>query len=548
MKNRRLLLSAETLLFVSLWGHAFGAQAETPPAAELPPSLEQAIARELESLRLSRPAKTIELSCRQAIAAALENNFDIKIARATTAEDAALRDEAWGRFDPYFLASADARKYRYPTVRLLDVGGLTPVGEVKVNPGVLRRASAQLAGTLHLGTTYSLSVQGQREDTPRSAWFGFDPRHTVLVNATITQPLLRGGWLGYNMTDIRQAQNNLAVARATFEEKVADVVASVEKAYWNLVYARERLRVQEAAYREARTFLAVMQARNAVGYQASELDVVGAKAQVETRKYELVQAHADLLAARDRLLLLLNPPGERGFRESHGPGRRTFKIEEVFVEPTSAPSVEPLTVDIDKAIACAFRNRPVYLTYELQIQNQQLEIERRYNELLPRLDLTAEWNQHGLQKTFENSWSQFGTGRYYTWFLGAQLEIPIFNTAARARLRRAQAALQRLTLKKKQFENQLIFDVVKAARDLRAAAWQVKTTKAAVKYARKQLEGEKRRLAGGTSTTYTVLQMQNDVLKAELNALQAVVAYRNALVDLERAKGTLLKRYGIEAR
>jgi outer membrane protein TolC len=369
------------------------------------------------------------------------------------------------------------------------------------------------------------------------------------LNVTLRQPLLKAGWLSYNLADIHTAENNVALARASLEEEVADLVAAVETAYWNLTYATRKLAVQEEAYRETRTFLAMTEQRYQAGYQASELDVVSAKGQVETRKYELINAHVELLAARDTLLTHLNPPGDRTFfRGRQGPPGEAFRIEEIAVEPTTVPTFAPVEVNIDKALETAFRRRPMYLSYELQERNQEIEVDRRRNELWPRFDVVGEWNQHGLQEDVSRAWDELGTGRYYTWYVGLELELPLFMRAERARIREAEEALREISLRKRKFENSLVLDIVKAARDLRAAYWQVRTTASATEYAHKQLEGEKKRLASGTSTSYTVLLMQNDLLNRRLAQLQAVVSYKTALVHLDRAKGTLLSRYSIQVR
>jgi outer membrane protein len=519
------------------------------PAADAPPPLGQEIEREILALRLGPPTTTIELSLEDAVTTALKNNFDIKISEKLSAQDEARLRAARAKFDPYLFAAGSLGGTRYPTVRVLDVGGPAPTTDVAVSPGKNQSANAGLKGTLHTGMTYSVSVQEDREDTPLSGWYGINPRYTVLINASVTQPLLRGGWFAYNLADIRVAENSTAIAQAALEEQLADVVAAVDTAYWNLISAWRRLRVQEEAYRESRTFLAQTERRSLVGYQASEIDVAGARGQVEIRKAELIGADAGLQAARDTLLAVMNPTGSRSFRDVRlGPPGQRRRVEEIAIEPTTIPPIAPLDVNIDEAVDCAFRHRPLYVSYELQIESQEVEVTRRENELLPRLDLLGEWNQHGLEETSPDAWDELGTGRYYTWFLGLQLEVPLFNRAAQARLTEAEERLWELSYQKKKLENTLVLDVIKATRDLRAAYGRVQTTRAAAEYSRKQLDGETKRLARGMSTSYTVLQMQNDLLRLQLEELLAAVTYNTARVALERAKGTLLAKHGIQLK
>ncbi|MFZ2642796.1 MAG: TolC family protein, partial [Verrucomicrobiia bacterium] len=54
------------------------------------------------------------------------------------------------------------------------------------------------------------------------------------------------------------------------------------------------------------------------------------------------------------------------------------------------------------------------------------------------------------------------------------------------------------------------------------------------------------KLKAGTSTTYTVLQMQRDLNDARVTELQAIAAYNKALVALSLQDGTILKRSGVQ--
>ena len=59
------------------------------------------------------------------------------------------------------------------------------------------------------------------------------------------------------------------------------------------------------------------------------------------------------------------------------------------------------------------------------------------------------------------------------------------------------------------------------------------------------LEAEQERFKVGTSTSLLVAQAQRDLLVSELAEIDAIVAYRIALVKLYLAEGSLLERRGI---
>ncbi|HNR37014.1 MAG TPA: hypothetical protein PKO36_17700, partial [Candidatus Hydrogenedentes bacterium] len=57
---------------------------------------------------------------------------------------------------------------------------------------------------------------------------------------------------------------------------------------------------------------------------------------------------------------------------------------------------------------------------------------------------------------------------------------------------------------------------------------------------------EEKRLRLGVSTSYRVLQVQQDLTLAQTQELQARIAYEKALVELRLSEGTLLESLGID--
>jgi len=61
-----------------------------------------------------------------------------------------------------------------------------------------------------------------------------------------------------------------------------------------------------------------------------------------------------------------------------------------------------------------------------------------------------------------------------------------------------------------------------------------------------QLDGEKRRLTVGLSTSYQVLQIQNDLLEAQTAEVQSSVQLLKAMTEYRRQTGEVLELFGIE--
>jgi len=59
------------------------------------------------------------------------------------------------------------------------------------------------------------------------------------------------------------------------------------------------------------------------------------------------------------------------------------------------------------------------------------------------------------------------------------------------------------------------------------------------------VSAEEKRLQLGTTTSYQVLLVQEDLAAAQVQELQAHIAYEKSLVDYQLATGTVLRELGI---
>ncbi len=75
------------------------------------------------------------------------------------------------------------------------------------------------------------------------------------------------------------------------------------------------------------------------------------------------------------------------------------------------------------------------------------------------------------------------------------------------------------------------------------SAWEsVDATKQARIYAEAALDAEQKKYAVGKSTTFTVLQLQNNLTSARSQEIRALANYNEALANLAAAEGTTLER------
>ncbi len=132
-----------------------------------------------------------------------------------------------------------------------------------------------------------------------------------------------------------------------------------------------------------------------------------------------------------------------------------------------------------------------------------------------------------------------------TWTMQLNVTYPIGQSAADATVARARVQVNQVEAQLKQIELQIATDVTNAATNVQNNVERVQATQAAREFAERTLEAEQSKFEVGMSTNYFVVQAQRDLATAQNNELQAVLAYRQALVELERLQQTSLSTSNI---
>ena len=117
--------------------------------------------------------------------------------------------------------------------------------------------------------------------------------------------------------------------------------------------------------------------------------------------------------------------------------------------------------------------------------------------------------------------------------------------AARAVLRQAELGLQRARIERMQLLNTVVGEVRRAHRAVLAALDEIAARKKEASAARIVLDGERKRLARGSSTVINVTILEEDKTRAEIRLLEGFLNLARARIELLRVTGTLLDRYQI---
>lgn len=463
-----------------------------------------------------RGVSALELSLEGAQALALERNLGLQIELVST-EAALLRYRATaGQFDW--------------TVNLR--AGIT---DQEIEPGDLFSASNRNAQELTLGFARPLTTGGsfnanfntlnQVTDSP----FALDPTSTTdVVTLGYTQPLLRGAWRDYATSQQRQGEYDWMVQRERERQARQKLLLDVSNAYWDLVAAKAELGVAESGVELARKQVDQNSKRLAAGLGV-QTDVLQAETELARREQERLLAATRVDAAADGLKQLLFPSSERDtWARELAPSTGLPELAEGLLVPEWTSALE---IAIDR--------RPELRQQRTGVDSAELRLRRSASEKLPQLDVDLSAASQGYSIKSREAFDTASSYDYPTLRGFLTFSVPIGNTTARNQYKAAWADLRAEKLRYDQLETTVLADV----RDsVRQALYQIEAVRAARKsleLAREQLEAEKARYENDQSTTFQVLQFQQEYVRALSVEVLARANLAKSRARLDAAQGVI---------
>ena len=501
------------------------------------------------------------LSLQDAISLALENNLAIDVERYTPWLDEVnlLRAKSGINglvpFDPTVTSNLNLQDSVTPLNNPLFAGviptGTTPAAQVPV-------AYVQHIGNVNFqynqyfptGTQFQAGITNNRTSTNFGFFNLYNPDVQSTLTVTITQPLLRGFGILPNTRLIIEAKRTIKVGLSQLEQQVIATTTQVSNDYWELVYARENVKVQEAAVGVSQRLYEENSRRLEIG-TLSSLDVLTAQSQLASDKQALVQAQSVQLQDETTLLndITKNPLDD------------PLLHAEIF--PTTAISTPDTgeNIRIEDAVKEAWQKRPELKQAALNLENAGTDVKATKNELLPSVNIFGQYVATGLggvqtattttptgafvaglpvvnsagipvPDLFQSmavttpsavvfpggagqDWNRVFHGNYPTFEGGINLTLPIRNRAAQAD--NAQALLNERQQKTqyRQEQNAIFVSVRNALIALQEDRASLAAAEEARKLAVQTLEDEQEKYRLGASTSYNVVLRSRDVTSAE---------------------------------
>jgi outer membrane protein TolC len=469
------------------------------------------------------------LSLQDGIKLVLQNNLDITIEQQNPAISQADITIQKANFDPSLTLDVNIdRSIVAPFSNSLDATQGTDNAHVNYN--------AELTQKLLTGGNYDLNFTNQRLHTniTSNALINpglINPSYTSVLLLTLTQPLLKNFGFEVNEAQIKIARNNYLISQELFEARVIDLILRTQEQYWDLVFARQNLKVQQQSLRSAQELLATNRERAEQGLLAS-IEVLVAEAGVASQQENIITAEKAIKDAEDNIRQLINLP-DRSL------------MEEFAILPVDEPDTEEKTFDAKAVVRTAIEKRPDVRQAKVTIITNGINYRTAKNQLLPGLDFIGSIGLNGLGGSFPGDMEQLGSTDFYSWSAGLQLVYPLGNRSARASFARSHVVLDQSAFSLRSLEQNVILEVKEAVRRVQTDFRRIESNRKARVLAEKKVEAETERFNVGLSTTKNVLDFQRDLATAEGNELRAITDYNKSLANLEKVRGTSFEKNGI---
>ncbi len=534
----------------------------------------------------------LELSMQEAVELALENSMDIVVQRYNPwfADVGILKANSGGfggvtpgavfggstannpllNYDPVITTTLSIDDRNIPVNNPLTSGtgtGLSSLARLTLHTSTF---NTQYAQGFQTGTTFFTAWDNTRNSSTSAANL-FNPSVTSTIFVGFQQQLLNGFGRSVNTRNIRIAKNNRKIADWAFTQQAITTVTNTINAYWELVFARENVKVQQQAVTVAEKLYNDNKKQLEIGTMAP-LDVTRAESELATDRQNLIVAQTVHLQDQQALKNAI----------SKNPLAPNFVNVEII--PTDSPS-RPEAIEapsFEEAAKEAFAKRPELQEQALNLVNSDIDVKATRNALLPTATLNAQYGSVGLAGNqrkfttttiagapvvdstgtavpgdflpvtqftpngivpagFSDALSSAFHNNFPDYQVSLNVQIPIRNRSAQADNQRAILTQRYLEAQLQQLKNAALLDVRNTYIALTQDRSQVDAASKARELQQQTFDAEQKKYQLGASTVYLVIQTQRDLISAQGKELRALADLGEAKANYERAVGRTLE-------
>ena len=331
--------------------------------------------------------------------------------------------------------------------------------------------------------------------------------NTYTGGVQIEQPLYLGGKL---FAARKMAQTGLSIAGLNKEKTESDIRFETEKAYWNVVKAKELQKVSQQFLQTVDELYRTVENYYSTG-MASQNELLKVKVKINEAKLSLKRSENSVRLAKMSLCHLMGMPMNKDIDVINN-------LSDIKVVDTNIHSVE---------------NRLEYkiLSENIQLKNQEIKAVR--SDFLPRVGLVAGYN-------YMNGVKLNGTKLISddVFAVMVSVKVPLFHWGEGMRkVKSAQIEKQMAIVQRDEFTEKMQLEVSQALNMLDESELEIKLTESAFNEASESLRESRKNYETGMETLVNYMDTQSIWQKSWAEFVSAKINYQIAKVTYLKALG-----------
>ena len=438
-------------------------------------------------------------------------------------------------FDPSISGSLNNEKYTQPLSNLA-IYGIPTLQQNTTNGNI------SYSQNFPTGTSFSVVFDNSRAaiNSPNSF---LNPTLNSYYHVLLQQQLFAGFGFVPNLRYLRIAKNDQKISDEAFKLQVISTITQIANMYWDLVAAYDDEQVKSRSLDFANQTLE--SDRKQLSLQAiPAMDVMKAEAEVANREQDLTIAKTTLqlqeLLIKNALTKNLDDP----------------ILEAMPVRPTDQSGTLEATMQgsTEEMIATALRDRIELRESDLDLDNRRISRDAARNAVLPSVAVTAFYGGTGLAglrnpesditstapPDFGGAVKNAFNNTAPDYYLGLSVNIPIRNRIAKSDQYRSELEARQSELRLQQLKKQIRIEVRNAEYALEQSVGRVVSARKGRDLAQKTFDITAKEQELGAGSNFQTLTAQRDLAVAESALVAAMTAYQKAKIELDRSVGSTL--------
>ena len=457
----------------------------------------------------------LKLSLKESVKLALERNLDLKTELYNPAQAEADIRKNRSIYETHLTLDSsyfDANRYSLGLNRDYDQSTLT------ITPGVYQ--------LLPTGGTVGLNYQNTKETNSTTGTTALGSYWTSSLGLTLNQPLLKNFGRDTTELNIKVAEVAKGTSLSQLKNRILTIVAQVRSEYFKLVGFREDLESRKISLELSQKVLSETDARVKAGVLPA-MDILNAQFGVASREKELIDTEKAVSDQVDILSQLL-------------------QLEKAAdIEPTDKPDRIVIVINTEDSLNKAILSRPEFDELKGQLQSYELQAKVAKSQTLPSLNLKSSVALTGIDEAYNRNNERLGSFDYPAWSVGLQFDYPLGNQAAESDYVKSRLRVEQTKVQLENLQSTIENEVKIAIRGVNSSYKQLDVADRGRLFADERVKAYLKKSEVGLATTKDLLDVENDLVAARTNQINAEARYAISLTQFWKATGELLEREGI---